>query len=68
LYSASQEAAKKQKEVHLSLIKFFKLKHRRRIQSPHLFSSSSSLYINLLSAEQNAEILISEKKKTSVAE
>ena len=41
------QAAKKQGRFNF-LSQFFKLKHRRRIKSPHLFSSSSSLYIYLL--------------------
>jgi hypothetical protein len=45
LFSIHQ-AAKKQGVSTFS--QFFKLKHRRRIKSPHLFSSSSSLYTYLL--------------------
>lgn len=45
LFSIHQ-AAKKQGVSTFS--HFFKLKHRRRIKSPHLFSSSSSLYISSL--------------------
>jgi len=63
------QAAKKQKEFQLS--QFFKLESAKteeeELKSPHLFSSSSSLYTYLLCRTERRDTHFREKK-TSVAE